>query len=165
VSGAADVPRVAKSLDVSTWQTAPCTVLTQAQVNSLAPNATSRDNSAAGVGPGCSWNEKTDLTKPSLGIGFVTANKSGLGSLYEKHVQGGMEILNRLNDIDGYPAVVYSPAADLVKNGSCNVAVGVTDQLVISAEIIVSDGPGKATACDTAIKLATLAMDTMTRKS
>lgn len=76
-----------------------------------------------------------------------------------------MDVLNRLSDIDGYPAVVYSVSADLVAKGSCNVAVGVSDQLIISAEIIVSDGPGKATACDTSVKLATLAMDTMTGKS
>lgn len=128
-------------------------------------NATSRDNSASGVGPGCYWSDKTDLTKPALGIGFVTANKSGLGSLYSKHAQGQMPILNRLSDIAGYPAVVYGDDPNLVTNGACSVAVGVTDQLVISADVNISDGPSKSNPCPTAISLATSAIDTMTGKS
>lgn len=117
------------------------------------------------TGPDCSWNDNSDLTKPGLGLGFVTANTSGLSALYENHKSGTMAVLNRLPDIDGYPAVIYTNDPASVQDGHCSVAVGVTDQLTISADITINDGPNKSNPCPSAITLATLAMDTMTGKS
>ena len=164
-SSAADAPTVAKPLDTSKWQADPCSVLTQAQVASILPNAQAKPGSTS-LGPDCSWHDLANAEKtPGLGIGFVTANKSGLSALYENHKRGAMAILNRLPDIDGYPAVVYSNDPGAIQDGACSVAVGVTDQLDISADVNIPTGGDKSKACDTAIKLATLAMDTMTGKS
>jgi Protein of unknown function (DUF3558) len=160
-----DAPTVANPLDTTKWQANPCSVLTQAQLTSILPNGQAKAGSSS-LGPDCSWHDLANAEKtPGLGVGFVTANKSGLSSLYENHKNGAMAILNRLPDIDGYPAVVYSNDPGAIQDGACSIAVGVTNQLTISADVNMPTGGDKSKACDTAIKLATSAMDTMTGKS
>jgi hypothetical protein len=161
VTPVADAPKVAKPLDTSKWQSKPCSVLTNTQLSTLGVNAKGSDNSNTSVGPGCTWGEPDDATKPILGITFVTGNTDGLSSLYTKHQQGSMPILNRLPDIDGYPAVIYSSDPGAIQSGICFVAVGVTDQLDISTSATISEGPNKQNACNVAMQMAKATMDTM----
>ena len=158
----AGAPKVTKPLDTSKWQANPCSVLTNAQVTSLGLHATGKADNGGGSGPSCNWSQPEDLTKPNLGIGFVTANSIGLSSLFDKHQKGQMPILNTLPDIDGHPAVIYSSDPGAIQDGICFVAVGATDQVAVSADSNIADGPNKAHSGDVAMQLAKAMMDTMT---
>jgi hypothetical protein len=155
-------PKVKNPLDTSKWQKNACSVLTAAQLASVGLQATGKDQSNA-TGPGCGWSQPTDLTKPSIGVAFVTANTSGLTTLFKKHQEpNGMAILNTLPDINGFPAVIYSNDPGSIQDGICTVAVGVTDQLDVTMQANISSGPNKQHACDIAMQVAKAAMDTMT---
>jgi hypothetical protein len=108
------------------------------------PAATTGEN-----GPTCTWllNDGDQL----LGISYTTLLPGGLDFMYEKkkagdYNDGYFEPL----DIEGYPAVQASPI-DQRAAGICDVAVGITDDLMLSVSIM---GTQRTDACQRSTLIA-----------
>jgi hypothetical protein len=91
----------------------------------------------------------------SLGVEFITANKSGLGSLYVQadslKKNGGY--FEPLSPIQGYPAVLYSQSDDRA-DGACTLAVGVSDTLDYSVSVEITHPASRTASCETVEKAA-----------
>jgi hypothetical protein len=91
----------------------------------------------------------------TIGVGFITGNKNGLSDIYR-----GRERFEDFRPvrIDGYPGV-FANGPDLRANGTCNLAVGVSDTLMIRAsEQGRLDAHG---ACERAVQVARSALMTL----
>jgi Protein of unknown function (DUF3558) len=106
----AGTPHVANPLDASKGQAAPCSLLAQPQITSLGIVARGKLSDAT-LGPSCSWSDTSTIpSKMSFTVQFVTANTSGLSSLYgqkDSLRKGGY--FEPIDPIQDYPAVLYSP--------------------------------------------------------
>jgi hypothetical protein len=124
-------PHVANPLDTTKYQTDPCRALTTAQVHSLdLSDAIPKSDTANTLGPGCIW--FSTRVGYGIGVSFLTSNKQGLNSLYSKRTELG--VFQELPPINGYPAVIYGDA-DLRTQGTCAVAVGVSDNLLLDSNV------------------------------
>ncbi|MDQ3577335.1 MAG: DUF3558 domain-containing protein [Actinomycetota bacterium] len=152
-------PTVKKPLDTSSFQAAPCSVLTKEQLASLPVLVPGETDLEDPLGPVCGWDD--DSVGISFDGGFLKANTKGLDSLYSQHSKGSLGLFEPLPDIEGYPAVIYGKV-DSRKSGLCAVAVGVTDRLTFTVVMSLSrPNPEETDPCPSARKAAELAMATM----
>jgi hypothetical protein len=151
-------PRVDRPLDASWFLAQPCAVLDKSQLGPLGVSRRGIPTTSGAVadyaGPFCSWHANPELGS-TIGVGFITGNKNGLSDMYR-----GRDRFEdfRPVEVDGYPAV-FANGPDLRANGTCNVAVGVSDTLMIRAsEQGRLDAQG---ACDRAAQVASSALTTI----
>ncbi|WP_188316309.1 DUF3558 domain-containing protein [Solihabitans fulvus] len=154
-SSSASAPHVAKPLDTSKFQAAPCTMLQSAQLQQFGLS-TPGDPKADATGPNCHWSNLDSGV--SLDVGFVTGNKDGLSALYGK--RSSLDLFTVLPDIDGYPAVIYG-VTDNRSRGTCNVDVGVSDSLNFDAMVQAANGPLKSDPCSAAKQIAGMVVKTL----
>jgi hypothetical protein len=158
-------PHVATPLDTTKAQAAPCSVLTAAQITSLGIVATGKPDNFT-TGPLCNWHDTSAIPSPmSIGIGFISASKGGLSSLYVqadslKKVGGYFE---PIDPIQGYPAVLYSQYDDrqAKTNASCALAIGVSDELQFTVTVTVIKPTPQSDPCTIDKKAADMIMTTL----
>jgi hypothetical protein len=158
-------PHVAKPLDTSRAQAAPCSVLTPAQVSSLGIVATGKAHDSA-TGPACSWDDTTATPTPvSIGIGFVTKSTGGLSSLYvqAESLKSNGGYFEPVAPVQGYPAVLYSQVdyRKRAKNADCNMAVGVSDALQFTVGVTVMTPTPQLDPCVIEKKAVDMIMTTL----
>ncbi|MFI9388622.1 DUF3558 domain-containing protein [Kutzneria sp. NPDC052558] len=154
-------PKVKTPLDTMKFQAAPCSTLTSAQVQSVGINAqASTADVATALGPGCRWTQNDGGT--GFTVQFVTSNTKGLSTLYaQKDSLNDGGYFTPIADIQGYPAVLYSPVDDR-SSGTCGVAVGVSDTLDYSVALTsATTAPSRSDPCPVAEKIADLVMTTL----
>jgi hypothetical protein len=151
-------PGVADPLDATGFLAEPCTVLSQSQLVTfdISPPGIPTTTGAVAeyAGPFCSWHAATELAS-TIGVGFITGNKNGLSDTYR-----GRDTFDYFipTTVDGYPAV-FVDGPDQRDSGTCNITVGISDQLAFRAsEQGRLDAQG---SCDRAKQVAAAALATL----
>jgi hypothetical protein len=133
-------PKVPHPLDTTKFQKDPCSMLTAAQLQQLHDSMSAgtmpqlRNSSA---GPGCFWGNPNNGTDTTVSVALLTAG-DGLSMTFQN--KGDYHAFEQLPDIQGYPAIV-AMHADGRNQGQCAIQVGVTDHLVMSVQVGVSNVP------------------------
>lgn len=151
-------PKVDNPVDVSHFEQNPCDALTAEDAKTLNVPATG-EQSNGGVGETCSW--RNSETRGSLSITFFSEFREGLSSVYREAKTAGWSYFERINDVEGHPAVAFNRAEEKPKY-ECSAVVGVTDQLVFTTRVAISDANvGKRDPCEAATQAAGMMMRTM----
>ncbi|MFK0245873.1 DUF3558 domain-containing protein [Amycolatopsis azurea] len=132
-----NVPKVANPLDASAFVGDVCKLLSPAAAAELGftePGKSSNDTSNDTSNPDCSWRirGKADGLHVILGSGNRDKGMGGLAGLHKAKKSGQLRFLEPGPDVDGYPTV-YFGLRDRRASGNCDLAVGVADDLAISA--------------------------------
>ncbi|OLF07535.1 hypothetical protein BLA60_26810 [Actinophytocola xinjiangensis] len=156
-SFADEAPRVVDPLDVSRYLTEPCETLTTDQLTTLdIPGSGTPETTGAiaeNAGPFCSWSSST--TSDAVTIGFLTSNKGGLSDNYR--AQREFDYFEPTT-VDDYPAV-FTERLDRRPTGTCNIVVGVADDMAFRATANTDlDARG---ACERAKQVAAAALATI----
>jgi Protein of unknown function (DUF3558) len=151
-------PKVTDPLDAAQFEHSPCETLTSAQAQELnVPGAGEPVEDA--FGKGCKW--ENSQTRGMATVHFNSDSKRGLSAVYEEAKGSDWPYFEQIDDIQGHPAVAFSPAQEK-PTVNCVVAVGVSDTLAFTARADLSDtNIGKRDPCDVAAEVADKMMATM----
>ena len=136
------VPKVPSPLSASALDGSPCdSALTTEQVTTFigTPKTPERTDDFA-TGPRCTW--------------FSAGSGGQIGVFYETKIGGGMDVIYRNvkpksgrwepTTVQGYPAVAGTDKGmDQSITGTCNVTVGIRDDLVFGVGLSLSDNARK----------------------
>jgi hypothetical protein len=160
--GNSEVRKVAKPLDLVKFEANPCGLVPQAvaaELGFVAPGTVTPKEQAV-AGPYCGWinqNNGRNLTV-TIPVGNRDAGIGGLAGLYAGHESGQMPFLEKAPDVLGYQAL-FADLQDRRPRGSCNLHVGVSDDLVFS---VGDQGyTGQQDSCDAAQKVAAAVVKTL----
>lgn len=140
VNEGANVPKVARPLDASSYLKNPCALVPDNQVAALGVNGKAHAdlNETANLlsGPGCTWVDVNAYR--TVGVGFLVKNKHGLADIYTLNSRGAFAYFEPIV-IDGYPGAL-ADNRDKRDNGQCNAAIALNDRLTMSVSMIGGDG-------------------------
>ncbi|MBP2331015.1 hypothetical protein JOF56_011400 [Kibdelosporangium banguiense] len=90
-----------------------------------------------------------------MGVGFLVGNKNGLSDIYRgrDRFKGYFEP----TQVDGYPAV-FSDSGDYRSQGTCGIAVGISDTMTIR---VSEQGRLGVKSCDRAKQVASMVIQTI----
>lgn len=154
-------PKVENPLDASHFEQKPCDALKPEDAKTLNVPPEGEQQKGSNLGEWCMWFNHD--TNGSLSAYFFSGDERGLSSVYREAHATGWAYFERIDDVEGHPAVVYnlSRKKEQPKEG-CTVAVGLTDQLVFTADVSISDAKlGNADPCPYAVQAAGMMMRTM----
>lgn len=151
-----DAPKVAKPVqNVAKFMTTPCDMLTKGQASALRYDSKIESEPADSQGPRCRWRSADGS---QFSIVLLKNQPLGIAGLYRNHQQDP-EFYAYFEQVDiaGFPGV-FADALDDRPDGACGLAVGVTDQQVISVVSIVE---GASDPCAILKSAAQAAVTTM----
>lgn len=137
---------VEEPLDVSQFLSRPCDLIPRGPLESLGIDPESGraklpedDVVAAEVGPYCSWPEGDTNLSAGIQSGNTERGTGGLAGLRLSYEQGRYKLWEETSN-SGYPAV-YLGVADRRAEGSCQLAVGVSEDMTftVSADVYSED--------------------------
>jgi hypothetical protein len=153
-------PEVTTPLDVKAFEAAPCTAVTRAQLDAYGlPGVNGKVNTST-PGAGCLWaGAVTDaLASPGL---VILPDGTNLDTIYANKDNGTYAAFEELPAIQGFPAAL-TMAADLRKDGNCEISVGVSDEKAILFTFSSLEGSAKgADPCGSLTEFANLAITTI----
>jgi uncharacterized protein DUF3558 len=122
----------------------PClSALTNAQLQALAGEVPVARHTDDDTGPACQWQKES--TGGTIDVGYMINVTGGLNQVYQQQQNSAY---HQPLTIDGYPALAYN-VGQSTPIGDCGVAVGIADNLVFEAGLVVgSDRYGKTNPCD-----------------
>ena len=130
-------------------------MLSQAQASQVA-NLTTSSKADGTIAPICTW---VDGDHNRVTFGFVPGN-GGLSTVY-KNQDNQSGYFNVAHDVAGFPAAFFGPA-DNRNNGGCQVAVGVTnDEVITVSATFRNSSPRYSDPCPVVVKAAEAAMATL----
>lgn len=138
----ADTPEVANPVqNIDKFKQDPCAMLAKAQAAELGADAKIERDPDDSQGPRCRWHAGDDSF---FSITLLKNQPLGIGGLYRNH-QEDPEFYAYFEpvNIDGFPGVL-ADSNDSRPNGACALAVGITDQQVMS---LVSSVEGSGDPC------------------
>lgn len=152
----AGAPKVANPLKTTAFESKPCEAATKAEIESIGGKLESAELQPVGNGQSCLWifAELTGTINGAMNL----SEPEGLSHLYALKAQGsGLTTFKPLPDIGGYPAVAFANGGE--DSGTCNLAVGVRDDMMYTLVTRLFDGsPAYNDACALSAKLATFAI-------
>jgi uncharacterized protein DUF3558 len=155
-------PKVENPLDLSHFEENPCDALTAEDAGTLNMPLPG-DQTGDSLGETCHW--RNNETRGSVFLNFLPGDKRGLSSLYREAKGSDFPYFEPIEEIEGQPAVAYNPDVD-EPTIDCTVAVGVTDQLIFSVRVSLSDANvGKKKPCEVASDVAGMMLKTMREAS
>jgi hypothetical protein len=121
-------PQIPLQLDVSSYASAPCTL--------LKPGVPVAKELAEGVSDGatCTWHAKTAY-QPQMTV-TVDLTSGGLEALYRKRARVPFF---EPTDIAGYPSVHVDTERSVPDQGQCTVSVGVSENALITVTSMIAD--------------------------
>lgn len=134
-----DAPKVAKPVqNLAKFMSTPCDMLTKEQASQLGHDSKIESEPSDSQGPRCRWRGENGT---QFSIVLLKNQPLGISGLYRNH-QEDPEFYAYFEPADfaGFPGV-FADAYDGRPDGGCGLAVGVTDQQVISLVSIV-EGSG-----------------------
>ena len=151
-------PKVEDPLDVSHFEQNPCDALTPEDAKELNVPVTGEQGGDA-FGETCNW--RNSQTRGYLSVSFFSGDPRGLSSVYREAEGVGWPYFEPVDDIEGHPAAAFS-TSEAKPTITCVVVVGVTDQLVFTTHVSLSDANiDKVDPCEMAAKAAGMMMRTM----
>jgi hypothetical protein len=147
-------PDIPLPLDVSSYASAPCTLLRPDKPEARQLGETSSD------GPTCTWHSKTPQ-QPQMTV-TVDLTSGGLEGLYRKRSR--LPYFEPV-DVAGYPAVRYDTVRSVPDQGQCTVGVGVspTASLTVTSKIADSGTLNYPVPCPDAELFATAVVNSITK--
>lgn len=154
-------PKVENPLPDNVLSGDPCQALTPEQLTfQLGSAVTGKPDSVPTRA--CDWTSPD--THSFIGLSFFAKNNDGLSNVYA-NVRPQMKRFDVLPPIQGFPAVAYSVSPGPNSN-SCDVNVGVTDQLSFAVEASPGETKrGKVDPCPLAASVADNVITTLKRKA
>ncbi|WP_317493946.1 DUF3558 domain-containing protein [Haloechinothrix sp. LS1_15] len=151
--------------DIAPYEDDPCRTIDDAL---LAEAGFTYEDTAADTDvqgdPICHWHASDGS---SYGVTVMVSNTEGLSGIYANHAGGGLGLFEELDPVSGYPAVAASQS-DARDIGICTVAVGIRDDLAVSANFTVGTGEDaryEDTPCQGAHELAEVVVATLQGES
>ena len=153
------VPKVASPIDISHFKSAPCDSLTAEQVSDLlVPGVTPKADLNAPGGPSCSIHPP-QVTQAGVLVIFTNLDNRGLTSVYAAR-DVKYPFFMPLSPVDGYPIVAYGLADDRTTHGTCQIAIGTSDQQTVEIGVTQSEqNVGKKDPCEAARGVAASVLD------
>ncbi|MGW3993391.1 DUF3558 domain-containing protein [Amycolatopsis sp. NPDC004772] len=154
------VPKVETPLNTKSFESAPCSALTEVQANEIfGGRSTSKPDTQAPAGPTCTWTP-ADLTGATINLIFSTVDQLGLTSIYQ--AKGSeYKFFQPLEPISGYPAAAYG-TSDFRSDGICSIAIGTSDHSTLDITITQSRGNiGKTDPCAAASTVGSKVLATL----
>ncbi|MGQ0842038.1 DUF3558 domain-containing protein [Actinokineospora sp.] len=148
-------PPVTDPIDVTAFYPIPCHTLTPEQLPTLDLTPGRPRSLGKPTGSGCDWNHTTRNERIIFGFSL---DGNGLANLY------GIQQSNPWaywveTTVEGYPAV-YSGLRDDRARGTCEIGVGVSDE--VSIFVALTDGPyDKVKSCERVTAVATALVKTL----
>ncbi|SDR16838.1 Protein of unknown function [Actinopolyspora saharensis] len=157
-------PEVQNPLDTKAFQQKPCATLKPAQLRGLKMGDTKGESDDSTGGPSCTWTDR--FAGPSDSTVQVTYMVNGAGLKHVYQQKDVFEYFRELSQIEGYPAVAGSSLAPQTPTpeeaGSCDVNVGVKNDLVVLTQITLGDdSPYQGDPCGRARDVATEVVKTL----
>lgn len=155
------VPKVAAPIDISHFKSAPCDSLTAEQITDLlGPGVTPKPDLNAPGGPSCSIHPP-QVTQAGVLVIFTNLDDRGLTSVYAaKDVK--YPFFMPLIPVDGYPVVAYGLADDRTTHGTCQIAIGTSDQQTVDVGVTQSEqNIDKKDPCEAARNVAASVLDNL----
>jgi Protein of unknown function (DUF3558) len=152
------IPKVEKPIGIGRFKQAPCDSLTPLQINELlgAGIAPKTELDAPG-GPSCSVHPP-QITQASVLVVFNNVDNRGLTGVY----QAQYKFFLPLNPVDGYPVVAYGLADDRASRGSCQIAIGTSDDQTVDIGVTQSEeNVGKKDPCEAARGVASYVLSNL----
>ncbi|CAM00169.1 uncharacterized protein DUF3558 [Saccharopolyspora erythraea NRRL 2338] len=156
-------PSVDKPLETGSLHQDPCRVLSPEQLVALGiAGAPQADSDVSG--PSCEWDDiggPPHYTVDSLRVTFVVGG-DGLKLSYAR--RDAYSYFRELPRVEGYPAIAAgsTPGGTPEEEGTCELAVGVTDDLVVLTQVHLGNGsPSTGEPCGRAGQVATEVMKTI----
>ncbi|MGH3877623.1 MAG: DUF3558 domain-containing protein [Actinophytocola sp.] len=129
-------PKVANPLDASQFEQDPCRALTQAQATEL--NIVHPGEPYEGsFGNACEW-QGPDRDGGRVAIDFLSDDRRGMSSVYRSSDRGEFAFFEPLDSVAGHPLAAFGIADSRESEGYCAVAVGITDELVVTVFLNLS---------------------------
>ncbi|WP_037307303.1 DUF3558 domain-containing protein [Amycolatopsis orientalis] len=145
-------------LNTSQAETDPCSTVTTAQIEEIGGKVERSEQEQMTMGKACAWIFAKGANTVSAGL--VAGNKPGLSSLYAQNATSGLTTFKPVEQVVGYPAVVYANGGE--GPGTCTLAVGVRDDLVYTTiPRLGSDHPSYSDPCGLATKVAAAAIENL----
>ncbi|WP_410601433.1 DUF3558 domain-containing protein [Amycolatopsis sp. lyj-90] len=120
-------PAVANPIaDTAQFESDPCKAVPTPEIESIGGKVERSEQEDMTMGKACAWIFAKGANTVSAGL--VAGNKDGLSSLYAQHATGGLTTFKPVEQVAGYPAVVYANGGE--GPGTCTLAVGVRNDLV-----------------------------------
>lgn len=139
-----------------------CQLLTNEQVSTLGGRPDSADLQDQNADSYCSWKAQHSV-KSRIVIYMITNYDRGVSSLVaiqkQNHKYPDFE---KVKPIYGYPAFIANTSQDARSNGSCQIAFGVNDKIVVSAGVMFTL---RSDPCQSARAVAKAAIQTMKKGS
>ncbi|GAB3703298.1 hypothetical protein GCM10027598_02280 [Amycolatopsis oliviviridis] len=149
-------PAVASPItNTAQFESDPCAAIPTAEVESVGGKVEHSEQEVMTAGKACAWIFAKGANTVSAGL--VAGNKEGLSSLYAQNATGGLTTFKPVEQVSGYPAVVYANGGE--GPGTCTLAVGVRNDLVYTViPRLGSDHPSFSDPCGMATKVAAAAI-------
>lgn len=159
-------PKVNNPVDATAFETKPCDVvpmaaLAKAGIKVEAPDAEPDDS----TGPICDWKFRRGPDggrQGTMGTRINTLSDRGLSDIYDQRGTS-FQLFEELPPIEGYPAVIHD-TSDSRSEGICNLSVGISDQQTYDVQTDLDTAhPQYSDSCSVAVKVATIALQTLTK--
>ncbi|MEU6647835.1 DUF3558 domain-containing protein [Saccharomonospora sp. NPDC046836] len=142
--------------DTQRFQDDPCSMLSAEQVREIFGESLQGETRDGTTGRTCSWRDGRGAT---VLLGWITSLRQGLSPFYATRDTNAL--FEELPSIDGNPTIAYG-SLDRRDTGHCQVAVGVTDELVYQVGVGQSPSKiGETDPCEVAHTIAGMTLDTM----
>ncbi|MEV7091866.1 DUF3558 domain-containing protein [Amycolatopsis sp. NPDC051045] len=129
------VPKVEAPIDIGRFKQAPCDSLSISQITELLGTAvTPKTDLNAPGGPSCSIHPP-QVTQAAVLVIFNNVDNRGLTGVY----QAQYKFFLPLEPVDGYPVVAYGLADDRASRGSCQIAIGTSDEQTVDIGVTQSE--------------------------
>ena len=151
-------PKVEDPLDASKYEDNPCLALDATQSDELGFGSSGSPVDAT-LGKACLW--ENESTRGQVQITFYSEIEDGLSSQYRAQDDGKWAYFEELPAIDGFPAVARD-ITDNRHNGTCPVAVGLSDELMFEVDLrLPEESIGNDEPCEAAAEAAGMGVQTM----
>jgi hypothetical protein len=144
-------PKVPAALPTDTILSDPCQGISSTQADTIGLVPQGIPKTLPYDGKGCNWKSATD-TSNEVAIAPLAVSKNGMNDIYANNALHKFQLFQPLT-IAGYPAAKVELAGDQ-STGNCTLWVGVTDQLAVQVEALISFGINKTNPCPIATKVA-----------
>lgn len=140
-----EAPRVTNPLDATSLVSQPCDALSSQDREQLGFTEGSMRPMNVTDSMACSWN-LTDENLNQVHLSVVTENPDGLDTVYRNQSQNAYF---EPTSIAGYPGV-YTGIVDSRDTGSCDLWIGVNDQVTLFVMASLEHGDASTESCTTA---------------
>jgi hypothetical protein len=153
-------PKVSNPFDAARFEQDPCLALSASQADEL--NVVHPGEPYDGTfGNACEWRGRNQ-SGGRAAIDFLSDEPRGLSSVYRSNNRGELAYFEPLDEVAGHPMAAFGLDDTRKSVGDCAVAVGLTDELVVTVFLTLSRANvGHKDPCEIGSQVAEMMLTTM----